>query len=154
MTAEHLFEQPDRFVVGTVGRPGERVFYLQAIEGPQTVTVALEKAEVAALAQGLSELLTQVGAKSRRSAEVDPDPLQTPFLEDFRVSELSVSWDGERVVIEAADGSAGRLKVSLTTGQTQAFVGRAQRIVAAGRPPCTLCGRPDGPDGHFCPRLN
>lgn len=154
MTTEHVFEQPDRFVVGTVGRPGERVFYLQAIEGAQTVTVALEKAEVAALAQGLTELLEQVGARRRPRSDVDPDPLQTPFLEDFRVSELSVSWDGERVVVEAADGSEARLKVALTTTQTHAFVGRAERIVAAGRPPCTLCGRPDGPDGHFCPRLN
>lgn len=153
MTTEHLFEQPDRFVVGTVGGPGERVFYLQAVEGPQTVTVALEKAEVAALAQGLTELMDQVGVKPR-PVDVDPDPLQTPFLEDFRVSELSVSWDGERVMIEAASGSDGRLKVALTAAQTHAFVGRAERIVAAGRPPCTLCGRPDGPDGHFCPRLN
>ncbi len=154
MTTEHLFEQPDRFVVGTVGSPGERVFYLQAVEGAQTVTVALEKAEVAALAQGLAELLDQVGAKARRFDDVDPDPLETPFLEDFRVSELSVAWDGERVMIEAADGSDGRLKVALTTAQTRAFIGRAELIVAAGRPPCTLCGRPDGPSGHFCPRLN
>jgi hypothetical protein len=31
---------------------------------------------------------------------------------------------------------------------------RAARIVAAGRPPCPLCGAPLDPQGHICPRRN
>jgi len=27
-------------------------------------------------------------------------------------------------------------------------------VVAAGRPPCPLCGLPLDPDGHVCPRQN
>jgi len=26
--------------------------------------------------------------------------------------------------------------------------------MAAGRPPCSLCGQPLDPEGHACPRLN
>ena len=47
-----------------------------------------------------------------------------------------------------------RLPFRLTRAQVSAFVGHARTIVAAGRPPCRLCGLPLDPDGHMCPRLN
>ena len=151
----HVFEDPERFIVGTVGQPGERAFYLQASARGAVVTVGLEKAEVSALAQGMVTLLESVGQSAPRPRRVlDADPLATPFSEDFRVSELTVAWDGERVQIEAGDGEAARLRVTLSVSETLAFVNRAESIVAAGRPECVLCGRPDGADGHFCPRLN
>jgi uncharacterized repeat protein (TIGR03847 family) len=155
--AGHVFDYPERFVVGTVGQPGERAFYLQASGGGAVVTVALEKAEVSALAQGMVTLLESVGHGSEPPPErrlIDRAPLDTPFSEDFRVSELSVAWDGERVLVEAGDGEEGRLRVALSVSETLAFVNRAETVVAAGRPECVLCGRPDGPAGHFCPRLN
>lgn len=162
MSSEHVFETPERFVVGTVGRPGERTFYLQVVSAGEIVTVALEKAEVAALAEGLQVLLQQVGVKSGSTAgpaPLDSAPLQTPFAEDFRVSELSVAWDGQHVVVEAggagaSEDSAGRLRVALTLPATHAFVSRAEKVVAAGRPPCVLCGLPADEGGHVCPRLN
>lgn len=152
----HVFEPPERFVVGTVGQPGERAFYLQASGGGAVVTVGLEKAEVSALAQGMVTLLESVGQDAGRTAAkpVDQAPLDTPFAEDFHVSELSVAWDGERVVVEAGDGEESRLRVALSVAETLAFVNRAETVVAAGRPECVLCGRPAGVDGHFCPRLN
>jgi uncharacterized repeat protein (TIGR03847 family) len=153
----HVFDNPERFVVGTVGQPGERAFYLQASAGGAVVTVGLEKAEVSALAQGMVTLLESVGhagPRTGRSRASDRAPLQTPFLEDFHVNELSVAWDGERVLVEAGDGETSKLRVALSVAETLAFVNRAETVVAAGRPDCVLCGRPDGPDGHFCPRLN
>jgi uncharacterized repeat protein (TIGR03847 family) len=186
----HDFEMPDRFVVGTVGQPGQRAFYLQASGNGNRVTVGLEKAEVAALAEGLTTLLAQVraGGEGRHipataaglSAEyLDRAPLDGPFEEDFHLGQLTVAWDGESVVVEAAgvppealaalaeDAALAEeeltvvgeedldvLRVMLTVEQTLAFVARANSVVAAGRPACVLCGRPDGPDGHMCPRLN
>lgn len=163
MSSEHVFEVPERFVVGTVGRPGERTFYLQVVSAGQIVTVALEKAEVAALAEGLQVLLQQVDVSSSsvaaESAPLDSMPLETPFAEDFRVSELSVAWDGQHVVVEAggagaSEDSAAKLRVAMTVPATQAFVSRAEKVVAAGRPPCVLCGLPADASGHVCPRLN
>ena len=162
MANEHVFETPDRFVVGTVGNPGERTFYLQVVKHGEIVTVALEKAEVAALAEGLQVLLQQVTTDAEPTVEpwqVDQLPLETPFAEDFRVSELSVAWDGHHVVVEAggagaSEDSAARLRVALTVPATQAFVSRAEKVVAAGRPPCVLCGLPADANGHICPRLN
>lgn len=162
MTSEHVFETPERFVVGTVGRPGERTFYLQVVSAGEIVTVGLEKAEVAALAEGLQVLLQQVGVTTEAPVEqlpLDSEPLETPFAEDFRVSELSVAWDGQHVVVEAggagaSEDSAGRLRVAMTVPATHAFVSRAEKVVAAGRPPCVLCGLPADANGHMCPRLN
>jgi uncharacterized repeat protein (TIGR03847 family) len=46
------------------------------------------------------------------------------------------------------------VRVRLTTEATAAFVERSLRVVAAGRPPCPICGRPLDPQGHLCPRKN
>ena len=185
----HDFEMPDRFVVGTVGQPGQRAFYLQASANGNRVTVGLEKTEVTALAEGLTTLLAQVraGGEGRHipataaglAAEyMERAPLDGPFEEDFHLGQLTVAWDGEAVVVEAAgvppealaalaveaeeeedvavvgEEDLDVLRVMLTVEQTLAFVARANSVVAAGRPSCVLCGRPDGPDGHMCPRLN
>lgn len=169
---QYVFESPERFVVGTVGQPGERAFYLQATARGRMVTVGLDKAEVAALADGLTLLLDEVRkgqphAVPDATTYLDRAPLDGPFEEDFRLGQLTVSWDGRRVLVEAAGTAVGApepavgpseepdlLQVALSVEQTYAFVARAHSVVAAGRPPCLLCGRPDGPDGHFCPRLN
>ncbi len=46
------------------------------------------------------------------------------------------------------------MRVRLTPAAAAGFVERASRVVAAGRPPCPLCGRPLDPQGHLCPRRN
>src|SRR5438270_5760469 len=104
------FEAPDRFVAGTVGQPGERTFYLQASGGGRVVSVALEKVQVAVLAERLEELLEEV--RRRGAGDVpavaprereDTAPLDTPIEEEFRVGSMGLAWDGEDelVVIEA-----------------------------------------------------
>ena len=50
-TIVHRFNWPDRLVVGTVGEPGSRTFYLQARDGARIVSVALEKEQSAVLAE-------------------------------------------------------------------------------------------------------
>jgi uncharacterized repeat protein (TIGR03847 family) len=183
----HQFESPDRFVAGTVGEPGDRTFYLQATEETRTVSVALEKTQVAALAERLVALLEEAGRRlgadtGKEPDEVDTEPLTAPVEEEFRVGDLELSWDAESdtVVIEAfsqseaeieaeaedpvaaslaaeqarAEADLDRLRVRMTASETRAFVARAVRVVAAGRPPCPLCGLPLETGGHICPRHN
>jgi uncharacterized repeat protein (TIGR03847 family) len=101
----------------------------------------------------------------------DEGPLDLPLMEEFRVGAIALAWDsdGGRVVIEAqeeseepveplaedvpADGP-GVLRVRITPGAARAFAQRALQLVAAGRPPCPLCGLPLNADGHICPRQN
>ncbi|HSH21258.1 MAG TPA: DUF3090 family protein [Candidatus Caenarcaniphilales bacterium] len=106
------FDPPDRFVCGTVGQPGQRTFYLQASKGSQVVSVALEKAQVAVLAERLAVLLLSLKEGdvplvpvTGPSGEADAAPLAEPVIEAFRVGTLTLGWDGEqeRVVIEARE---------------------------------------------------
>jgi uncharacterized repeat protein (TIGR03847 family) len=179
---EFAFDPPDRFVAGTVGQPGERTFFLQATGSGQTVSVALEKLQVSALAERLDELLDEVrrrqGANSAVPAVSPPQledvaPLDTPVEEEFRVGTLALAWDDDDslVIIEAqsvqegggedteaapadVETDADMLRVRLSPAVARAFAKRALRVVAAGRPPCPLCGNPLDPEGHICPRQN
>ena len=51
-----FYDPPDRFVAGTVGQPGERTFFLQASALGRVTSVALEKTQVAVLAERLEQL--------------------------------------------------------------------------------------------------
>ena len=74
----YLFDTPDRFVAGTVGEPGSRIFFLQARDGSRVISVALEKVQVAALIQRLDELLDELerrgieGAGTLDAFDADP----------------------------------------------------------------------------------
>jgi uncharacterized repeat protein (TIGR03847 family) len=104
----------------------------------------------------------------------DAEPLDEPLNEAFRAGSLTLGWDGtaERVLVEARaqdeDGEAidpddddeededgpDLLRVRMTASAARSFVARAANVVAAGRPPCPLCGAPLDPQGHICPRRN
>jgi uncharacterized repeat protein (TIGR03847 family) len=183
----YIFDPPDRFVAGAIGEPGERAFFLQAREGRRVVSVALEKVQVAVLAERLGALLEELGRRGVAEVESsEPDPevelaetgdeveLDEPLNEAFRAGSLTLGWDGgaERVLVEARaqdeDGEAidpdedddededgpDLLRVRMTAAAARGFVARAARVVAAGRPPCPLCGAPLDPLGHICPRRN
>ncbi|HEV7626886.1 MAG TPA: DUF3090 domain-containing protein [Streptomyces sp.] len=107
-----LYDPPDRFIAGTVGLPGRRTFYLQASASGRTTSVALEKAQVEALAERIDELLDEVVRRSGGNAPVpavaptevdDKEPLEAPVEEEFRVGTMALAWDGdgERMVVEA-----------------------------------------------------
>ena len=175
------FDAPDRFVVGTVGMPGERTFFLQARQSGQLTSVALEKAQVAALAERVDQLLdeargTRTGGEeipeSAAASLADTDPLDAPITEEFRVGAMALGWDeaSRRVVLEAHavneedveipdiadDGPEGpdTLRVWITPAYARAFAERARQVVSAGRPPCPFCSQPLDPEGHICPRAN
>ena len=177
-----LFDQPERFVAGTEGQPGERQFFLQARDGARVVSVALEKQQVHVLAERVDALLDEVVRRSGGEAPVpatapigsdDNDPLDAPVTEDFRVGAMALGWNGdtEQVVIEAhevveddeaevpdleedPDDGPTVLRVRLSGARARGFVKRAMAVVAAGRPPCPFCNLPLEPSGHICPRAN
>ena len=154
------FDPPDRFLAGTVGEPGERSFYLQARKGDTLVTVGVEKAQVAVLAQRLEDLLEAVDAPAASDAE-ETGELEQPVVELFRIGAMALAWDATAgaIVIEAqtpvgdeADVEADLLRVRLEPGQARAFVNRAEALLGGGRPACPFCGQPLDPQGHFCAR--
>ena len=65
------FDEPERFVAGTVGQPGARAFFLQARDGRRVVSVSLEKAQVAVLAERMAALLEELGRHGLDLSEED-----------------------------------------------------------------------------------
>jgi uncharacterized repeat protein (TIGR03847 family) len=159
----HGFDWPDRVVVGTVGAPGERSFYLQARDGARIVAVALEKQQAQALAEKIDELLdaladaddTPISIPSGTPAElVDTEPLDQPIDSQFRTGTISLGWDPAtaQIIIEAfpiveVDDEADAeeierlenaepdelLVIRIPVGTARAFAKRSLEIVAAGR---------------------
>jgi uncharacterized repeat protein (TIGR03847 family) len=100
------FELPDVewATVGTVGEPGQRTFYLQARQGDQLVTLKLEKQQVAAMAQFLGEMLSDlpVPADIPDGAALD---LVEPVLAEWAVGGLQLAYDStaDRIVVLAEE---------------------------------------------------
>lgn len=178
----HSYEDPERFVAGTVGEPGARTFFLQARDGSRITSIACEKEQVMALAERLDVMLDEVARRFDREPAVvigadDNRPLDQPIEEEFRAGTMTLAWeaDAERVVIEVfsvvtgeqaeleeTDPVAAALEsedsevfiVRISEEQARAFARRAVALVASGRPSCPFCGRPIDADGHICPRAN
>ena len=176
--AIHVFRTPDRFVAGTVGEPGDRSFYLQAVHDARVVSVALEKQQVQVLADRVGLLLDEVARRFGTDVppeEADPsdvDPLVRPVDAEFRVGTMGLGWDAdagavvvellaiteteidESVVLDDTDEGPDAVRVFLSPEQAREFAARSERVIAAGRPPCPLCGEPLAPGGHMCVRTN
>ena len=156
--------EPDRFTAGAVGEPGARVFFLQAVEGTQVVSLRLEKQQVGALGQYLQGVLDDLPVVPVTERPSDMD-LVEPVVAEWVVGTLGVAYDTEadRIVLQADElvdqddedeEDAGLARFHLTRAQVVAFCEHADSLVAAGRPPCPICGQPMDPDGHVCPRSN
>lgn len=168
---------PEVLTAGTVGPPGQRVFYLQVKDAPLVVTLRCEKQQVAALAEYLGGLLEDL-----EPAPVAVGPAELELAEPveplWTVGTIGVAYDepGDRIVIVleelteleedpdlepddpldplAGSTASASVRLRLTRGQASAFVRHGRELVAAGRPPCRFCGLPLDPEGHACPRMN
>ncbi len=176
--AIHVFRTPDRFVAGTVGQPGDRTFYLQAVHDARVVSVVLEKQQVAVLAERIGALLVEVNRRFGTPLPPETDdagdlsPLITPVDAEFRVGTMGLGWDSEAqtvvvellavtenefdasVVLDDAEEGPDAVRVFLTPESARQFANRSARVISAGRPPCPLCDEPLDPGGHICVRTN
>lgn len=175
------FSKPERFLVGTVGVPGEREFYLQ-VKGDSygkkvLASFALEKSQAAALAERSREMIKEIGRDFGPIANFSPDlaPLETPIESEFPLGVMALSWlqDEELFLFEAQSMGDSRsdevyeeliaddaleappiLRVKITGQELITFAKRTELVVSAGRQPCVFCGGPMNPGGHLCPRAN
>ena len=159
MSSSFDIDEVDHFVTGTVGPAGARVFFLQASAGPTTVSLRLEKQQVAVLCDYLERILATHPVPE--SAPAHMRDLVEPVLDEWIVGSMMVAINeaAGRVVIIAEElteegEEPAQARFGLTRGQTEAFIDGARRVVEGGRPICRLCGRSMDPDGHPCPRMN
>ena len=157
---------PDVLTTGTVGPPGQRVFYLQVRDDDFVVTLRCEKQQVAALAEYLDGLLDDLEPVPYEVGAVDLD-LVEPIQELWTVGPIGVAYDDvdDHIIVvleelvdaeeeEPEEDDTRKVKIHLNRSQVSSFVRHSREVVAAGRPPCRFCGLPVDPDGHPCPRMN
>jgi uncharacterized repeat protein (TIGR03847 family) len=151
-------ENADRVAVGAVGEPGQRVFLLQARRASLTVTMKIEKQQVAALVEYLSRALPDVPGSGEPAEPNDLEPHGEP---DFVVGTLAVSYDEEadQIVLVAEelvadDEAPSSARITISRDQIAAFAVQGRLLVSAGRPSCPFCGYPLDPRGHVCPKTN
>lgn len=158
MSLSFEMDEPDRVTVGTVGPPGQRVFYLQATEASSTMSLKVEKQQVGALGELLAEMLSDLPAPEEGLDAATLD-LTEPVEPDWTVGSIQLAYDAERqrvlvVLEEAVEDDAATARLALTVGQAGAIAERSALLLEAGRPTCPLCGNPMDPSGHACPRTN
>ena len=170
---------PDYFTTGTVGPPGQRVFYLQGREASTVLTLKVEKEQISALADYVAGLLAKLPEAGTGNTDL---PLLEPVEPAWSVGTLGLGYDesSDRLVVvaneatasddeedgeeseaeteaeesgeEAVEGATARFLI--TRAQASAFVERARSLIRAGRPVCPMCSQPKDPEGHVCARSN
>ena len=115
----------------------------------------MEKEQVRRLAENLQTWLPELA-------------LSEPLEPDFRVGQLSLSYDPERdrVLVVATELQPDEdedlleppepleVRLYVTRAQLRVLARHGAEVVARGRPLCPLCGNPLDPGGHICPAQN
>jgi uncharacterized repeat protein (TIGR03847 family) len=163
------FDQPDRFIVGTIGAPGEREFYFQIRQKNLLVSLATEKSQAAALAERITTIIREIKKSAPLNAvnpaPTDDQPLELPLDSEFVVGAIGIAFDPSLLEIEISfraedadevdDVESGPIvEVHLDLSMALAFAQRTMALVNAGRPLCPFCISPIDPKGHLCPRAN
>jgi uncharacterized repeat protein (TIGR03847 family) len=153
-----------------VGPPGKRVFYIQASDKNQVVTVIVEKQQVQSLAISVEEFLKELNERQPDLPEADPEYLeadmqiQKPIDPLFRVGQIGLGYDEQRDLMllimreiqstEDQIEDSSTLRVWCTRAQMRALCHWGLEVSGRGRPICGNCGEPIDPEGHFCPKRN
>ena len=154
-------------MAGTIGEPGERAFFIQVRNKGRVISVALEKAQVQAIANRLELIVAEVKKSkpliSIESFPQDDAPLDTPVDEEFQVGAISLAWNELDQLLtfelyeledDEQDEEGQVLEINFSLGMAVTFAQRSKALVNAGRLPCPFCGIPIDPRGHLCPRSN
>lgn len=160
----------ESFIVGTIGQPGEREFYLQAKFHGAIHSFAIEKSQVSALADRIAILIGELKAADYRFENVISVNLEVPLIPEFQIGVIGIVWlpDSEQVLLDLQELTESEIselipeeqegpllfKLYLSADIANNFISLSRKVVAAGRLPCPFCGLPINKEGHLCPRAN
>jgi uncharacterized repeat protein (TIGR03847 family) len=141
------------------GEPGQRTFRLLVGTVQGSVSLWLEKEQLAMLGSAIGDLLRRIPKGQGRKPESDALDSFSGDLE-VRVGSLAVGYDESQsgFTVEATDFVTPLTLTSISflanRKQFSELGDEIERIVVAGRPRCPLCGRPISGGAHFCPESN
>ncbi|MBI5353289.1 MAG: DUF3090 family protein [Chloroflexi bacterium] len=160
----------DHITVDAIGKPGQRVFYLQAYQEERTITVLVEKAQVQSLAIGVEQFLSQISQQypdmDEASGEYSEEHMRIfpPVDPLFRAGEIGLAYDKDRdrvvvftkeLLTEDQDpDSAAQIRFWASRTQVRKLARWGADVASRGRAICSQCGQPEEPEGHFCPKKN
>ncbi len=164
---KYEFTNPERFVAGTVGEPGERAFYLQVRASTRLFCVSVEKAQVQAISSRLEIMIGEIRKSNPlmivEKLPTDDAQLESPIDAEFQIGAMSLAWDDESKLIsvelfeledDEEDSEGEVVVINISIAMAASFCARSKAVVNAGRLPCPFCGIPIDPRGHLCPRAN
>lgn len=155
-----------------IGKPGQRVFYIQARTTAETITLLVEKAQLQTLAIGIEQFIDEIASRHPELLPAAADYDETlmrifpPLDPLFRIGDLGLGYDEatDQMILVAreitADGvteseeEVGVARFWATRSQMRALGRWAVEVASRGRPVCPQCGEPMEPEGHFCPKKN
>ena len=162
---ERSLDPVESFIVGTIGAPGEREFYLQTKFHGGIHSFAIEKGQVSALADRMAVLIGELKAADYRFENLIPANFEVPLIPEFQVGTISIIWleESDQVLIELQEISQSEadnepnlqiFKLFMSADIANNFISQSRKVVSAGRLPCPFCGLPINSNGHLCPRAN
>ncbi len=166
--AQHIELNPVyHLTVGTVGEPGQRVFFLQGSQGSRVISLTIEKEQAAMLASSFEALLEELNKQHPQGTREAEEPVWTdlrlrePLDVLFRVGHMGLGYNEEtdqivlvayELVEEGEDPSV--VSFWLVRAQAKLLIRHITDVVRSGRPVCGNCGLPMDKTGHFCPNRN
>jgi uncharacterized repeat protein (TIGR03847 family) len=164
---ELILDPVDHITVDALGKPGRRIFYIQANEGTRKISLIIEKIQLQSLLEGVKEFLDQIKKRFPNMSEPEISfqekdmHIQPPVDPLFRAGDMGLAYDEKRdfaciFAREALPSEEKGRSVRFWCSRTQliAFARWGRIVVQRGRPICPQCRQPMEPDGHFCPKKN
>ncbi len=153
-----------------IGKPGQRVFYIQASQVDQVVTLLIEKVQIQTLAIGVEQFFKELTVRYPDLPPASPEydenrmHIQPPVDPLFRIGELGLAYDPERdlacliaheiITDQTGEEDAAVARFWCTRSQLLAMSNWGVELSHRGRPICPQCGEPMETEGHFCPKKN
>lgn len=160
----------DHITADAIGKPGQRVFYLQAQKADQSYTILIEKIQLQTLAIGIEKFVAELEVHNlsltESVADYDDDQMRilvvgTPL---FRAGDIGIGYDSDRDLMvlvtkeilldEMDEEDASIVRFWCSRNQAKALALWSMELANRGRQNCPQCGLPMEPDGHFCLKKN
>ena len=162
-----VLDPVDHITVGALGKPGQRIFYIQAIKGNLKITLIIEKIQLQSLLEGANKFLDEIRKRFPEITEPEVNfhendmQIRPPADPLFRAGDMGLAYDETRdlacIFVREAQlsGEEGRIvRFWCSRAQLIAVARWGAIIIQRGRPICPQCGQPIETEGHFCPKKN
>ncbi len=150
----------------SIGVPGQRRFRLRVMNAEgRSASLWLEKEQLTALGEAIETVLRGEDYEHHaRPLDDAPEPPVFPLNADvdYRIGQLSMGlYREDETIVVSSQPAVGEdtphvdgISFAIPYFEANELREEIVRVVAAGRPPCPLCGGPLDPSGHICPRQN